>query len=168
MFTLYGLPTLDGLRQPSPWVMKVELAMRALGLEYTLENIPPFRVMTFGPTGKVPFLVSESISLNESERIVRAIELCDELKSYPQPADQNDEVGIAFVRLVEDHFFNIICLAKYSNIDSSSSLFAELYPYLPSFVMRLMANFGARLMKKRMSGTSIGGLTDSEIAQEAE
>ena len=47
MFTLYGLPTLDGLRQPSPWVMKVELAMRALGLEYTLENIPPFRVMTF-------------------------------------------------------------------------------------------------------------------------
>ena len=168
MFTLYGLPTLDGLRQPSPWVMKVELAMRALGLEYTLENIPPFRVTTFGPTGKVPFLVSESISLNESERIVRAIELYDELKSYPRPADQNDEAGIAFVRLVEDHLYNIICLAKYSDIDSSSSLFAELFPYLPSFATRMMANFGERIMKKRMSGTSIGGLTDSEIAQEAE
>ena len=141
--------------------------MRALGLEYTLENIPPFRIMTFGPTGKVPWCLKAS-DLSESERIVRAIELYGEVKSYPQPADRNDEVGIAFVRLVEDHFFNIICLAKYSNIDSSSSLFAELYPYLPSFVIRLMANFGARLMKKRMSGTSIGGLTDSEIAQEAE
>ena len=162
MFTLYGLPTLDGLRQPSPWVMKVELAMRALGLEYTLENIPPFRVMTFGPTGKVPFLVSESISLNESERIVRAIELYDELKSYPQPADQNDEVGIAFVRLVEDHLYNIICLAKYSNRDSSRSMFAELFPYLPSFAIRLMANFAERKMKKRMRGFGQMGTSEQE------
>ena len=168
MFTLCGLPTLSGLRQPSPWVMKVELALRALGLEYTLENIPPFRITTYGPTGKVPFLVSESISLNESERIVRAIERYGELKSYPRPADQNDEVGIAFVRLVEDHLFNIICLAKYSNRDSSNSMFAELFPNFPSFAIRLMANIGERIVKKRMSGTSIGGLTDSEIAQEAE
>ncbi len=167
MFTLYGLPTLSGLRQPSPWVMKVELASRALGLEYTLENIPPIRVMTFGPTGKVPFLVSERIAINESERIVRSIELYGELKSYPQPADQNDEVGIAFVRLVEDHFYNIICLAKYSNRDSFSSMLAELFPNLPSFAIRLMANFGERRIKKRISGTSIDG-TYSETAQEAE
>ena len=168
MFTLYGLPTLPGLRQPSPWVMKVELALRALGLEYTLENISPFRIMTFGPTGRVPFLVSESISLNESERIVGSIELYGESKSYPQPADQNDEVGIAFVRLVEDHFYNIICLAKYSNRNSFSSMLGELIPNLPSFAIWLMANFGERIIKKRMSGTSIDGLTDSEIAQEAE
>ena len=167
MFTLYGLPSLGRLRQPSPWVMKVELALHTLGLEYVVENIPPSRIATFGPTGKVPFLVSEGISLNESERIVGAIELYDELKRYPQPADQNDKDGIAFVRLVEDHFYSIICLSKYENRDSSNLMFAELFPSLPKLATRLIANFAARTMKRRFSGTSIGGLTDSEIAHEA-
>ena len=167
MFTLYGLPSLGSLRQPSPWVMKVELALHALGLEYVVENIPPSRIATFGPTGKVPFLVSEGISLNESERIVGALELYDELKSYPQPADQNDKDGIAFVRLVEDHFYSIICLSKYENENSSNLMFAELFPSLPKLAIRLIANFAARTMKRRFSGTSIGGLTDSEIAHEA-
>ncbi|MAU91872.1 MAG: glutathione S-transferase family protein [Gammaproteobacteria bacterium TMED182] len=167
MFTLYGLPSLGRLRQPSPWVMKVELALHALGLEYVLENIPASRIATFGPTGKVPFLVSEGISLNESERIVGAIERYGELKSYPRPADQNDKDGIAFVRLVEDHFYSIICLSKYENRDSSNLMFAELFPNLPTPAIRFIANFAARIIKRRFSGTSIGGLTDAEIAHEA-
>ena len=38
MNTLYGLPAGAGLRQGSPWVMKVELAMRCLKIDYDLNN----------------------------------------------------------------------------------------------------------------------------------
>lgn len=167
MFTLYGLPSVAGLRQPSPWVLKVELAMRALGLEYVLENIPPTRIGTFGPSGKVPLLVYEGVSLNESERIVKAIELHAEPTSYPQPTDQNHKDGIAFIRLVEDHLYHIICLSKYTNKESSNLMIAEMYSSFPAIATSLMAATAGRAMKKSVSGTSIGGLTDSEIAEEA-
>ena len=54
MFTLYGLPSLGSLRQPSPWVMKVELALHTLGLEYVVENIPPSRIATLVPLERYP------------------------------------------------------------------------------------------------------------------
>lgn len=38
MLVVYGLPSCAGLRSPSPWVMKVELALRYLRLDYRLEQ----------------------------------------------------------------------------------------------------------------------------------
>ena len=114
-----------------PMGVKGGAAMRALGLEYVLENIPPTRIGTFGPSGKVPLLVYEGVSLNESERIVKAIELHAEPTSYPQPTDQNHKDGIAFMRLVEDHLYHIICLSKYTNKESSNLMIAEMYSELP-------------------------------------
>ena len=39
MNTLYGLPAGAGLRQGSPWVMKVQLAMRYLKIDYDLKPV---------------------------------------------------------------------------------------------------------------------------------
>ena len=50
MFVLYGLPSCAGLRSSSPWVMKVELAMCYLGLDYELKQPDILRIPSAVPT----------------------------------------------------------------------------------------------------------------------
>ena len=41
MITLYGMPSAGGLKQLSPFVVKVEMALLYLGLEFEVEHIAP-------------------------------------------------------------------------------------------------------------------------------
>ena len=57
MLELYGLPSCAGLRSPSPWVMKVELAMRYLELDYSLIQPDLIGFYRDVPSKKVPNLL---------------------------------------------------------------------------------------------------------------
>ena len=74
MNTLYGLPAGAGLRQGSPWVMKVQLAMRCLKIDYDLKQRNMMQVWTRAPEGKVPWLVIDGQTISGSERILRELE----------------------------------------------------------------------------------------------
>ena len=129
MLTLYGLPSCAGLRSPSPWVMKVELAMRYFGLNYSLVQPQIFRAPFASPSGKVPYLLLDGEPLVESERILEALEKYAIPSTFPHPDDEDQASGIAFVRLVEDHLYHIICKSKHADPDRTKMMWAEMIPY---------------------------------------
>ncbi len=167
MLTLYGLPSCAGLRSPSPWVMKVELAMRYFDLNYSLVQPQIFRAPFASPSGKVPYLLLDGEPLVESERILEALEKYAIPSTFPHPDDEDQASGIAFVRLVEDHLYHIICKSKHADPDRTKMMWAEMIPY-SWFPAGLFTMLMQRIVwKGRLANTSIGGLTDDEVREEA-
>ena len=113
MLTLYGLPSCAGLRSPSPWVMKVELAMRYFELDYSLVQPEMIRFYRDVPSQKVPNLLIDGESFVESERILKLLEKYAAPRTFPHPSDEDQASGITFVRLVEDHLFYIVGKSKH-------------------------------------------------------
>ena len=167
MLALYGLPSCAGLRSPSPWVMKVELAIRYLGLNYSLIQPDFLQAFRRSPTRKVPCLLIDRKPFVESERILRVLELYATPQTFPHPYDEDHASGIAFVRLVEDHLYHIICKSKHSDPSTTKIMWAEMIPYAwfpAGLFTRLMQQF---IWNYRLANTSIGGLTDDQVREEA-
>ena len=89
MFLVYGLPSCAGLRSASPWVMKVELAMHYLSLNYHLKQPEILRIRSEVPTSQVPCLIVDGKPIGESERILTVIERLASPSSYPHPFDED-------------------------------------------------------------------------------
>ena len=168
MLTLYGLPICAGLRSPSPWVMKVELAMRHFKLDYSLVQPEMMRFFRDVPSKKVPYLLIDNEPFVESERILKVLERRATPRTFPHPHDEDQASGIALVRLVEDHLYHIICKSKHSDPNTTKIMWAEMFPYA-WFPAGLFAKLMQQLMwKRRLANTSIGGLTDDEVREEAQ
>ena len=166
MNTLYGLPPVAGLRQGSPWVMKVQLAMRCLKIDYDLNQVDLMQVRTRAPDGKVPWLVIDGHTISGSERILGELEKFSDGTKFPVPEVCDDAQGILFSRLVEDHLFWLICASKYFGPEAKKG-YEAIFPSLPRFVCHLLALIGEKAMKRRIKITSLDGLSHEEIVQEA-
>ena len=70
MITLYGMPPAGGLRQISPFVAKVEMALRYLNAEYKNESVGLFKINKMSLNGKVPWIKVYDFELAESDAII--------------------------------------------------------------------------------------------------
>ena len=167
MLELYGLPSCAGLRSPSPWVMKVELAMRYFRLNYSLIQPDLIRFYRDVPSKKVPNLLIDGVPFVESERILKVLEKYAAPRTFPHPDDEDQASGIAFVRLVEDHLFYIVGKSKHLDSINTPMMWAEMFPsrWLP--ISHFVNIYGQRKALQRITSTSIGGLTDAEVHEEA-
>jgi len=166
MLVLYGLPSCAGLRSPSPWVMKVELAMCYLGLEYNLKQPGILRVPTTVPTSKVPCLLVDGKPIGESARILTVIEQIAAPSSYPRPFDEDQIRGTTFVRLVEDHLFFIISSVKHLDATASAVMWSEMLPNYHFLSQWLVKKYVQTVQTRRIKCTSIGELTEEELRAE--
>ena len=164
MLELYGLPSCAGLRSPSPWVMKVELAMRYLELDYSLVQPQILRTLFTSPSGKVPYLLIDGDPFVESERILKVLEKYAAPRTFPHPGDEDQASGIAFVRLVEDHLFYIVNESKHLDSINTPMMWAEMVPsrWLP--ISHFINIYGQRKARQKKASTSIGGLTDTHTS----
>ena len=139
MLFLYGLPSCAGLRSSSPWVMKVELAMHYLSLNYHLKQPEILRIRSEVPTSQVPCLIVDGKPIGESERILAVVEQLARPFMYPCLFDEDQVRGTAFVRLVEDHLFFIISAVKHLDARASAVMWSEMLPnhnYLSRWLVR--------------------------------
>ena len=166
MNILYGLPPGAGLRQGSPWVMKVQLGMRCLQFEHSLKEVSPFQLKTKGPEGKVPWLEMGNDVISGSEKILAAVENYTSSAKYPVPDDLDIPKGTAYLRLVEDHLWWIICASKYLG-PAAEKMWEAMMPSLPRPVCSLLASASAKWMGGRLKITSLAGLSLEEIVLEA-
>ena len=166
MNILYGLAPGGGLKQGSPWVMKVQLGMRCLQFEYSLQEVSPFQLKIKGLNRKVPWLEMDKSVISGSEKILTAIENHSLGAKYPVPEDCDIPLGTSYVRLVEDHLWWIICASKYLGPEAIK-MWEAMLPSLPRFICSLFAIIGEKWMGGRIQITSLAGLTREEIVQEA-
>lgn len=102
MITLVTLPPAFGLRNISPFCLKVEMAMKHLGIEFDhqVEQDP-----RKAPKGKLPYLVIDGERLADSELIFEKLNEMTQGNLYEGLTPEEKATGVAFTRLAEDHLY---------------------------------------------------------------
>lgn len=109
MITLYTLPPAFGQRNPSPFCLKVEMALTHLKLDFeartTLE-------LNKAPKGKVPWLDDNGI-IADSELILAHLDNKTDGGLFGNLSPEEMAVGTAFTRLAEDHLYWMIVASRW-------------------------------------------------------
>jgi glutathione S-transferase len=127
MIVLASFGPLWGTPDPSPFVIKTEVQLKMAGLAYRKERRRP----TDGPKGKVPFIDDDGTMIGDSVFIRDHIE-----KTYGVDLDaglslRERALGWATERMVEDHLYWAIVLARWAipeNFDKGPAVFFQGAP----------------------------------------
>ncbi|WOJ92885.1 Tom37 metaxin N-terminal-like domain-containing protein [Congregibacter variabilis] len=110
MIKLYTFPEAFGLRNVSPFCLRVEMALAHLGMEFeiALESDPGK-----SPKGKLPFIVDEGQTIADSELIFQHLDRKSGGALYGnlQPGEYGQ--GMAYTRLVDDHLYWLMVASRW-------------------------------------------------------
>lgn len=102
MIKLYVYPAAFGLRNPSPFCLKAEMALRLAGFEHEIELLTDPRK---APKGKLPFVETEGERIADSELIVAWLDRRSGGRLLGRLSPAERARGTAFTRLAEEHLY---------------------------------------------------------------
>ncbi len=127
MLTLYTLPPAFGQRNPSPFCLKIEMAMTYLEMEFehrtTLE-------LNKAPKGKAPWVDDNGI-IADSELILAHLDRKSGGKLFGVLTDDEIALGTAFTRLVEDHLYWMIVASRWLEDDWFENVKRDFFSTMP-------------------------------------
>lgn len=110
MLELVTLPAAFGMRNVSPFCLKVEMLLTSLDVPFTLNAEPDPRK---APKGKLPFLVVDGQRIADSELITEYLDQLTGGRVYEGLGDEQKAQGVAITRLAEDHLYWIIVASRW-------------------------------------------------------
>ena len=145
MITLFTFPEAFGLRNVSPFCLKVEMAMSYLGIDFdiALESDP-----RKGPKDKLPFIISEGVTLDDSELILQHLDQISDGGLYGALEPEEIAVGTAFVRLADDHLYWIMVASRWLDDDWFPNVRKGFFGNMPPVMGPLIATFARRQMRQ--------------------
>jgi glutathione S-transferase len=127
MITLYTLPPAFGQRSPSPFCLKVEMALTHLALDFeprtTLE-------LNKAPKGKAPWLDDNGI-IADSELILCYLDSKTNGGLFGQLTLEEVAIGTAFARLAEDHLYWLIVASRWLDDEWFEVVKRDFFSSLP-------------------------------------
>ncbi|MFT7128715.1 MAG: glutathione S-transferase [Gammaproteobacteria bacterium] len=110
MNTLYIFPSAFGLRNASPFCLKVEMALRYLDIDFEIKEISDPRK---APKGKLPYIDFSGEIVADSEIIFRFLDRFTQGQLYRNLSPEQHALGTAFSRLVEDHLYWLVVASRW-------------------------------------------------------
>jgi glutathione S-transferase len=110
MMQLYTFPEAFGLRNVSPFCLKVEMTLTWLEMDFeiVLQSDP-----RKSPKGKLPYLVAEGEVIADSELILEYLDKRTDGGLYGQLSPSEYAIGMAWTRLAEDHLYWIMVASRW-------------------------------------------------------
>lgn len=102
MLKLVVLPSAFGVRNISPFCLKVEMLLTSLDIPFEMEELADPRK---APKGKLPYLYDGDTCIADSELIVEYIDKKTGGKVYEGLTPAQKAQGLALTRLVEEHLY---------------------------------------------------------------
>lgn len=145
MITLFTFPEAFGLRNVSPFCLKVEMALTYLNLDFeiALESDP-----RKGPKDKLPFIISDSVTFDDSELILDHLDKITNGGLYGQLTPSEIGVGTAFARLVDDHLYWMIVASRWLEDDWFINVKKGFFSNLPPVISSLVAHMARKQIRK--------------------
>lgn len=110
MIQLFTFPAAFGLRNVSPFCLKVEMALVHLGLDFEIvEQSDPRQ----SPKGKLPYIVVDGESIADSELIFDELDRRTGGGLYGNLSSQELGNGFAWVRLLDDHLYWLMVASRW-------------------------------------------------------
>ena len=161
------MPSACNLKQLSPFVVKVEIALLYLELEYEVEHVSPAKVRLLSPTGKVPWIRMGDVTLSESDSIIAFLN--DKAGGALFNGLTNDQqvLGLALKRLTEDHLYWLMVWAKWNSEKSRTALTKSLLEQYPRPIKMIFSASTKRIITARCKSQGIGSMNEEERGNEA-
>lgn len=140
MITLVTLPPAFGLRNVSPFCLKVEMALKHLGLEFDHQEEKDPRK---APKGKLPYLVIDGERLGDSELIFERLNDMTQGKLYEGLTPEEKATGTAFARLAEDHLYWMGVASRWLDDAWFPNVVRDFFGFVPG-LFRGIASKGAQ------------------------
>lgn len=110
MIKLVTFPAAFGLRNVSPFCLKVEMALAFLGMSCeVVEQSDPRK----SPKGKLPFIVCDGDTIADSELILEYLDQKSGGKLFASLSAQQLGQGYAWTRLIEDHLYWLMVASRW-------------------------------------------------------
>lgn len=145
MIKLYTFPEAFGLRNVSPFCLKIEMALAHLGEEFeiVLEADP-----RKSPKGKLPYIVDNGLTIADSELILEYLDAKSDGKLYGGLSNEERALGMAFTRLIEDHLYWILVASRWVDDAWFGNVREGFFGNLPPFIKPLVSSIARRQVSK--------------------
>ncbi|KAF8371807.1 hypothetical protein PRIPAC_78236, partial [Pristionchus pacificus] len=158
---LYQFPGTPTASSMSPFCIKIEAFCRLHGIKIERRNTFAGR----GSNNLLPFIELNGVQHSDSQLIIRRLTQIFTLKNYLD--DHIAAIGHAVDRLIDNHTFNLMLLAKVPVIDKFVGAIAASNG-VPSFLVPIAAILGGKYMGKKMGGRaaiSVGKFKEPEYKE---
>lgn len=157
--TLVTLGAAFGLRNVSPFCLKIEMLLTALGLPFDTDVQPDPRK---APKGKLPYLMADGRCLPDSELITEYLNELTAGRVYEGLSDRDRARGVALARLVEDHLYWLFVASRWLDDAWFPHVVDGFFHIAPRLVRPLVAGAARRQVRRALHLHGLGRHTRPE------
>ena len=141
MLELVTLPPAFGMRNVSPFCLKIEMLLASLELEFTLSELTDPRK---APKGKLPSLIADGRKIPDSELITEYLDSLTGGKVFAGLSAQQKGQGYALTRLAEDHLYWLMVASRWLDDDWWPNVVQGFFGSLPFFLRPIASGLARR------------------------
>ena len=167
MITLYGMPPAGGLRQLSPYVVKVEMALRYLNAEYKSESVDPWKIRKLSPNGKVPWITVDNLEIGESDVIIEHLVKIYKSDLLGGLSADDQLLGTALKRLTEKNLYWYMVWSKFMTSESREEIIGCFFSRYPKFIQTFASKYAIKTHTSFSKVHEVGNLSESRRDAEA-
>ena len=153
MIKLYTFPETFGLRNVSPFCLKVEMALTHLGLDYEIvEESDPRK----SPKGKLPYIIMDGETIADSELIFEKLDQASTGALFGQLSSEEYARGYAFTRLTEDHLYWLVVASRWLDDAWFPNVVKGFFGNLPGLIRPIASGMARRQVLKTLDLHGLG------------
>jgi len=160
MIEFFKFPSAFGMRDASPFVLKLETYLRLAGIEYkTTEESDPRKA----PKGKMPFIKDGDKTVADSSIIITYLK-----DKYGDPlgkglSAEQRAIGHAVKTMLEERTYWVLVNDRWMNPKNQPIIRDTWFGMIPGFIRGFIFGKIIKDMKKGMEGHGIGKHSDEEV-----
>ena len=167
MITLYGMQPAGGLRQLSPYVVKVEMALRYLDAEYKSESVDLWEIRSLSPNGKVPWIKVDNLEIGESDVIIEHLVKVYKSDLLESLSADDQILGTALKRLTEKNLYWYMVWSKFMTAESREEIIGCFFSRYPKFIQKFASKYAIKTHTTFSKVHEVGNLSDERRDAEA-
>ena len=162
MIKLYTLPPAFGLRNVSPFCLKIEMALTWLKLDFeTFQEADPRKA----PKGKLPFLIVDGTRMPDSELIFEYLDQKTDGGLFGGLTALEMAQGTAFTRLADDHLYWMMVASRWLDDDWFPNVKRDFFGALPAPISFLASRLAQRQVRTTYHLQGLGRHSQAEQEQ---
>ena len=156
---LVTLPPAFGMRNVSPFCLKIEMLLTSLDLPFEIgEEGDPRKA----PKGKLPYLVVDGDVIADSELIAERLDKETSGSVYGSLTEKQKGIGFAATRLSEEHLYWVLVASRWLDDDWWPNVVQGFFSGLPPVVRSLVPKLARRQVRQTYHLQGLGRHTIEE------
>jgi len=161
MIKLYSFGSAFNLADPSPFVTKVDLYMRANKIEF--ESIPSADNLQKAPKGKLPFIDDNGLIIADSSFIIKHLEQYHNAKIDDWLSDKQKATAYLMSKSLEENLYWCIVHSRWVDELTWPTVKATFFDPMPFPLNKIVPIIARRNVIKNINGHGMGKHSNGEI-----